>query len=121
VSVIDTLEKGARKLADDVQTSMRRARLEGERRMVMRHHRSALEELGQRAYEAVRAGTIPEALLAPEIAAVEAKLGELETKLSEIDRLREDRADGGPGASDDGDAGPSAGPGWDAADRYFRS
>jgi hypothetical protein len=120
VSVIDTLGKGARKLADDAQASMRRARLEGERRMVMRHHRSALEELGQRAYEAVRAGTIPEALLAPEIAAVEAKLGELESKLGEIDRLREERAnDEDP--SGDGSSGPSAGPGWDAADRYFRS
>lgn len=120
MSVIDTFEKGARKLADDVQTSMRRARLEGERRMVMRHHRSALEELGQRAYEAVRAGTIPEALLGPEIAAVEAKLGELESKLAEIDRLREERADG-DGSGGDGASGPSAGPGWDAADRYFRS
>ena len=71
MSVLDTLAKGASRLATDVQLSLKRARLEGERRLLQRQHRAALEELGERTYELVRAGEMPEGKLGPELAAVE--------------------------------------------------
>ena len=124
MTVLDTLAKQAGRLATDVQTSLRRARVEGERRLLQRQHRAALEELGERAYELVRSGQIEEGPLAPEIAAVE-------SKLMEIEALRQ-AEEGEPSASNDdaartafpmvdhpgGDASP--GPGWEAADRFFR-
>ncbi len=138
MSVLDNLARQANRLAADVQTSLRRARVEGERRLLQRQHRTALEELGERAYELVRAGRLPEEPLAPEIAAVEAKLMEIEAKVAEIEELRgEDEADEGAagGTSEkaaedpsrtafpmvgDGSAKPGPGPGWEAADRFFR-
>jgi hypothetical protein len=141
VAVLDTLAKQASRLATDVQVSLKRARVEGERRLLQRQHRTALEELGERAYELVRAGTIPEDPLAPEIAAVESKLMEIEAKVAEIDGLRgedEGEDEGEAGASGDasrtafpmvgetpgeGDGNASApggpGPGWEAAERFF--
>jgi hypothetical protein len=128
VSVLDTLAKQASRLATDVQLSLKRARLEGERRLLQRQHRTALEELGERAYELVRAGEMPEGKLGPEVAAVESKLMEIEAKVAEIDALRPEEGAEAP----DGDASrtafpmldgepqkTSAGPGWDAADRFF--
>jgi len=138
MSVLDNLARQANRLAADVQTSLRRARVEGERRLLQRQHRTALEELGERAYELVRAGRLPEEPLAPEIAAVEAKLMEIEAKVAEIEDLRgEEEAGEGPvgGAAEtaaedpsrtafpmvgDGPAKPGPGPGWEAADRFFR-
>ena len=90
MAVLDTIAKQANRLATDVQVSLKRARVEGERRLLQRQHRTALEELGERAYELVRAGVIPEDPLAPEIAAVESKLMEIEAKVAEIDGLRGD-------------------------------
>jgi hypothetical protein len=137
VAVLDTLAKQASRLATDVQVSLKRARVEGERRLLQRQHRTALEELGERAYELVRAGTIPEDPLAPEIAAVESKLMEIEAKVSEIDGLRGDDEEEPAAAEDpsrtafpmvgdspaegDGNAPPEGGPGegWEAAERFF--
>jgi hypothetical protein len=129
VSVLDTLAKGASRLATDVQLSLKRARLEGERRLLQRQHRVALEELGERTYELVRAGEMPEGKLGPELSAVEGKLMEIEAKVAEIDALRTEEeagAEAGPdtsraafpmvGGDDDKHSG---GPGWDAADRFF--
>jgi len=131
MTVLDTLAKQAGRLATDVQTSLRRARVEGERRLLQRQHRAALEELGERAYELVRSGGIEEGPLAPEIAAVESKLMEIEAKVAEVEALRQAEEDEPAPANDDaartafpmvdhpgGDA--SAGPGWEAADRFFR-
>jgi hypothetical protein len=128
MTVLDTLAKQAGRLATDVQTSLRRARVEGERRLLQRQHRSALEDLGERAYELVRAGQIPEGPLAPEISAVESKLMEIEAKVAEIEALRaeeespEERDAAArkafPMADDAGGEG-SPGPGWEAADRFF--
>lgn len=133
----DTLARQAGRFATEVQTSLRRARVEGERRLLQRQHRTALEELGARAYELVRAGTVPEGPLAAEIAAVEAKLGEIEAKATEIEQLRteEEGGDGdGAGAPSEsaadasraafpmvGDTRPQGGPGpgWEAANRFF--
>ena len=135
MTVLDTLAKQANRLATDVQTSLKRARVEGERRLLQRQHRAALEELGERTYELVRAGAVPEEPLATEIGAVEAKLMEIEAKVAEIESMRGDEGDEGaaPAAADasrtafpmvddataaDGRDG-SPGPGWDAAEKFF--
>lgn len=142
--VFDNLANQAGRLANDVQTSLRRARVEGERRLLARQHRAALEDLGERAYEVVRSGQMEEGPLGPEIAAVESKLMEIEAKVTEIDSLREHgEAEEAPAAPEDGtpsagategrpardptatafpmaDEPPSPGAGWDAAERFFR-
>ena len=136
MAVLDTLAKQASRLATDVQVSLKRARVEGERRLLQRQHRTALEELGERTYELVRAGTLPEDPVATEIAAVESKLMEIEAKVAEIEGLRGDEEDE-PGASEDpsrtafpmvgdtpedeGKTPPEsgAGEGWEAAKRFF--
>lgn len=137
MAVLDTLAKQASRLATDVQVSLKRARVEGERRLLQRQHRTALEELGERAYELVRAGTIPEDPLSPEIAAVESKLMEIEAKVAEIEGLRGDDEEeasasedasrtafpmvGDAPAEGDGDGSPEGGPGpgWEATKRFF--
>jgi hypothetical protein len=127
MTVLDTLAKQANRLAADVQTSLKRARVEGERRLLQRQHRAALEELGERAYELVRAGQLPEAPLAPEIATVESKLMEIEAKVTEIESLRGDEEaladdpsrDAFPMVPD-APAEHSPGPGWEAAQRFFK-
>lgn len=130
MTVLDTLAKQANRLASDVQTSLKRARVEGERRLLQRQHRAALEELGERAYELVRAGQLPEGPLAAEIAAVESKLMEIEAKVTEVDSLHGDEEAQAAQADDPsrdafpmvGDAPkePTPGPGWEAAERFFK-
>ena len=139
MAVLDSIAKQANRLASDVQMSLKRARVEGERRLLQRQHRAALEELGERAYELVRSGELPEEPLATEIGAVESKLMEIEAKVAEIDSLRSDDEDEEAAAGDDqptdatpadpsrtafpmvgGDApAPGPGPGWDAAEKFF--
>lgn len=134
MTVLDTLAKQAGRLATDVQASLKRARLEGERRLLQRQHRAALEDLGERAYELVRAGGLPEEPLAPELAEVESKLMEIEAKMAEIETLRvegegedEERPDASHAAFPmvgDEDSTPPAGggrgTGWEAAERFFK-
>ncbi len=128
MTVLDSLAKQANRLAADVQASLKRARVEGERRLLQRQHRAALEELGERAYELVRAGQLPEEPLAAEIAAVESKLMEIEAKVTEVESLRtdEDAPDDDPSRDafpmvDDKPSEPGPGPGWEAAERFFKS
>jgi hypothetical protein len=109
MSVIDTLTRQAGRLAEDLQHGVRRARLEGERRVLQRQHRAALETLGSRVYELVRAGHLPDGEIAPELATVENKLMEIDAKSTEIDALR---SDADPSADDPVD------PGLDAARRF---
>ncbi|HSJ72680.1 MAG TPA: hypothetical protein VK904_00055 [Miltoncostaeaceae bacterium] len=127
MTVLDTLAKQANRLAADVQTSLKRARVEGERRLLQRQHRAALEELGERAYELVKAGRLPEEPLAAEMAAVDSKLMEIEAKVTEVEGMRGDEEAPTEDASRDafpmvGDAPaePSPGPGWEAAERFFK-
>ncbi|HEX2506751.1 MAG TPA: hypothetical protein VHK23_00410 [Miltoncostaeaceae bacterium] len=132
MTVLDNLAKQANRLASDVQTSLKRARVEGERRLLQRQHRAALEELGERAYELVRAGKLPEEPLAAEISAVESKLMEIEAKVTEVEGLRTEEEEA---AADDPSkdafpmvaespaetsTGPTPGPGWEAAERFFK-
>ena len=139
MQVLDTIAKQANRLATDVQLSLKRARVEGERRLLQRQHRAALEELGARAYEQVRAGALAEGPLSAEVAAVESKLIEIEAKVAEIESLRsdeeDDEADGEHSeTADAADDDPSRaafpmvdgppkkggpGPGWEAAERFF--
>ena len=135
MTVLDSIAKQANRLATDVQLSLKRARVEGERRLLQRQHRAALEELGERAYELVRAGQLPEAPIATEVAAVESKLMEIEAKVAEIDALRteeEQAAAGDDGAPSADEASRTAfpmvdppstrggpGPGWEAAEKFF--
>jgi hypothetical protein len=114
MSLFDSIQQGASRVTGEVQTSVIRARLEAERRLLGRQHRAALETLGQRAYELVRTGALPAEPLAAEISVVDERLDEIEAKLAEIDTLGND----GPGGNG---STPSAGPGWDAADAYFSS
>lgn len=136
MSVLDALAKQASRLAGDVQVSLKRARVEGERRLLQRQHRAALEELGERAYELVRSGELPEDPLGPEIAAVESKLIEIEAKAAEIETLRGEEVEEEPseGAEDPsrtafpmvdeepGETAPETGrkTGWEAAERFFK-
>jgi len=150
MAVLDTIARQASRLATDVQISLKRARLEGERRLLQRQHRTALEELGERAYELVKTGAIPEGELGPEFAAVESKLMEIEAKVAETEALRTESSDEdeapAPSASDtafpmvDGEPAatareePAPAPpasaeppperprttGWEGADRFFK-
>ena len=156
MSIFDELTRQAGRIAGDVQSSVRRARVEGERRLLQRQHRAALEELGERAYALVVAGELPREPLAAEVEIVEAKLLEIEAKAAEIDRDAGDgtaEADaaagdagtpedpsrtafpmvggqepqtpggspaGGEGAVTEDGPGRGPGPGWDAAERFFR-
>jgi hypothetical protein len=128
--VLDTLAKQASRLATDVQSSLRRARLEGERRLLQRQHRTALEELGERVYELHQEGRLTGDAITRELATVEGRLMEIEAKVTEIDALRTDdeAAEGGDASATafpmvDGDpsnGATSAGPGWEQANRFFR-
>lgn len=101
MSVIDSLTDKAGRLAGEVQMSLKRARVEGERRLLQRQHRAALEDLGLRAYELVRAGELPEDPLATEVAAVEGKLIEIEAKVTEIEETRASDDEPPAGGADD--------------------
>lgn len=138
MSIVDTIANQAGRLVGEMQGSIKRARLEGERRLLQRQHRAALEALGERAYELVRADRLDGSDLGPEIAEVEGKLMEIEAKITELDQLRdEDEDEAGADGSEPGEdarsdpsatafpmvderpGGPGAGPGWDAAGRFF--
>lgn len=136
MQVLDSLARQANRLATDVQLSLKRARVEGERRLLQRQHRAALEELGERTYEQVKAGALPEGPISAEVAAVESKLIEIEAKVAEVDSLRteEEEAEGDEGAAPDVPTDPSRaafpmvdtpatapgpGPGWEAAEKFF--
>lgn len=129
MSFLDQLTQQAGRLAGDVQESIKRARVQGERRLLERQHRAALEELGERAYGLIKDGTLDGSPLGAQVAAVESAMMEIEGKDAEIaamtrasaaDDVRADAAPQPRPASTPGDgARGSAGPGWDAADRFF--
>lgn len=135
MSLLDQLNQHANRLVDEVQGSLRKARAEGERRLILRQHRAALEELGERAYSLIRSGELQTDLLDPEVQVVESKLAELEAKSRELDAAS--TPPDAPGPPGDAHAAPAPepaippadeaaepvtngpGPGWDAANRFF--
>lgn len=138
MSVIESITSQAGRLVEDVQGSLKRARIEGERRLLQRQHRTALEALGERAYELVRAERLDGTELSPELAAVESKLMEIEAKVTELDEIRTS-GDDDTGVGQDAETSPAdpaatAFPmvdapsrpdtgktGWEGADRFFAS
>lgn len=124
MSLLSSLKDATGRLSAQTALSMRRAKLEGERRLLQRQHRAALEELGERTYELARAGRIAQDQIAPEVAAIDAKLGEIEAKVFEIEGLRDDPADAGaaPATAAPTEAEPAPrDPAWRQAERFFRS
>jgi hypothetical protein len=126
MALLDSLARQAGRVAGDVQVSIKRARLEGERRLLQRAHRNALESLGERTLELVRGSRLDGELLAPQIAEVESALMEIDAKAAEIDALRtttnvpEEQAAEASGPREIG-PGPNGDrrTGWEAADRFF--
>lgn len=86
------------RVVGDVRGSVRRARLEGERRVLERRHRGALEALGARAYALAQEGTLNTDALAPEIAEVQRHLAEIDESLAATEA---DSGAGGPEHSAD--------------------
>jgi hypothetical protein len=85
VSIISSVTSITGRVAGDVKGSVRRARLEGERRVLERRHRIALEALGARAYALVNDGTLSADALAPEVAEVRSRLMEIDASLAALD------------------------------------
>ncbi len=110
----DNLMRSGRRLAGDVRASVARARIEGERRLLQRQHRSAAERLGERAWELARAGDLDPTPLRAEIDDVDRLLAEIAAKVAEIDELRDEGPDSGPPP-------PTAPTGWEDAERFFRT
>lgn len=88
MALFDGLTERAGRLAGDVQVSLKRARLEGDRRILQRAHRGTLEALGARVYECVQSGQIPDDLFASEYAAVESKSMEIAANAEETKSVR---------------------------------
>jgi hypothetical protein len=91
-SVSTSIAHEAGRLARDIPGAVGRARLEGERKVLERRHRHALQALGARAFALSRDGHLTAEALAPEIAEVEALLAAVEAS---------ERADAGTGTAHD--------------------
>lgn len=84
MSFISKISGTAGRLAGDMTQSVRRAKLEGERRVLERQHRAALQRLGEQVIARVRAGELSDAGIGPEVADVEAKRMEIDAKAAEL-------------------------------------
>lgn len=89
MSVIDTITRRTGDFAAGLRRSARRARADGELRLLQRQRRAAVEQLGERTYELIREGRIASPDLGPQVADVESKLMEIDAKVGEIDALRD--------------------------------
>ena len=85
MSIINSMSSRAGRVARDMKGSVRRARLEGDRRLLERRHRSALEALGSRAYALIRDGAISSDALAPEVADVENRLAAIDAAVAAME------------------------------------
>lgn len=86
MSIINSMSSRAGRVARDMKGSVRRARLEGERRLLERRHRSALEALGSRAYALIRDGALSGDALAPEVADVENRLAAIDAAVTAMEQ-----------------------------------
>lgn len=123
MSIVETISRNAGRIAGDVQLSLKRARLEGERRLLLRDHRAALETLGTRVMTLAQGGDVEIADIAAEMSAVNDRAAEVAAKQAEIDAIRADAGDATESRPrpeiESGGQAPAAGPGWDAAKRFF--
>lgn len=85
MSIISSVTGITGRVAGDVRGSVRRARLEGERRVLERRHRTALEALGARAYELIAQGDLSADALAPEVAEVQQRLAAIDEAVAAMD------------------------------------
>ena len=85
MSIFSSVTHLTGRVTGDVKSSVRRARLEGERRVLERRHRGSLEALGARAYALAEEGTLTADALAPEIAEVRTRLFEIDAALVAVD------------------------------------
>ena len=85
MSIFSSVTHLTGRVAGDVRGSVRRARLEGERRVLERRHRGALEALGARAYALAGEDALTADALAPEIAEVQRRLMEIDASVAAID------------------------------------
>ncbi len=86
MSIIRSMTSRAGRMAGDVKGSVRRARLEGERRLLERRHRAALEALGTRVYELIGDNRLSADALTPEVAEVERLLMEIDAATAAMKR-----------------------------------
>lgn len=82
MSILTSVTSLTTHVADDVRHGLRRARLEGERRLLERRHRHALEELGRRAHRLMAEGTLSADALADAAAEVDARLAAVSAALA---------------------------------------
>lgn len=80
-SVSTSLAHEAGRLARDIPGAVGRARAEGERKVLERRHRHALQALGARAFALSRDGHLTAEAMGPEIAEVEALRAAVEAGL----------------------------------------
>lgn len=85
MSIISSVTAVTGRVAGDVRGSVRRARLEGERRVLERRHRTSLEALGARAYDLIENGSLSAEALAPEVAEVGRRLADINAAIAEMD------------------------------------
>lgn len=117
MSILDQLTQQAGRIAEDVQQSVKRARVQGERRLLERQHRAALEELGAATYALITRGEMDSGPLAARVAAVHSAQMEIDGKDAEIAALAETPPRAASTPSEPPTGGP--GPGWEAAQRFF--
>jgi hypothetical protein len=119
--IINTLTGRAGRLASDVQRSLRRARLEAERKLLQRKRAAALTRLGERVDQLVAEGTLPRSGLELELGTLEAAVSEISASDSAIQALRSTEEHGSGAGEQAGPGGRGgAGPGWEAAARFFK-
>jgi hypothetical protein len=120
---INTLSRGAGRLASEVLRSLRRARLEAERKLLQRKRGAALTRLGERVHQLVEHGGLPRSELESELGMLEAALAEISANDSAIAALHATLERGraaGEGQADSNGGTGGAGPGWEAAARFFK-
>jgi len=121
--IVNTLSRGAGRLASEVLLSLRRARLETERKLLQRKRGAALTRLGERVHQLVEDGGLPRAGLESELGTLEAALAEISANDGALASLRatpERELAAGEGQADSNGGTGGAGPGWEAAARFFK-
>ena len=78
MSIFRSVTTTAGRVAHDVRGSVHRARIEGEKRVLERRHRHALQALGARAYALAKEDALTADALSDEIADVDLRLADVQ-------------------------------------------